>query len=544
MSRERRRTRGRGDRIHQLAESYMEKRNAFRKAIKIEKDRCWRKLQDDLKRDIWGEAYKIMINSLNLRIPKEHMPQQRKVEIARELFPLKPVMEWVSLQEQVEAHILPVSEAEMANAATRMKNRTAPGVDEIPPEAVKVWAKEAPKSLTDLLNKYFVRQIFPDEWKTSRLVLIPKPGRNLEASSGYRPLCLLNTLAKLYESVILARLEGEIEAKGGLSLQQYGFTKGRSTVGAIERVLETAADARRGNKLCALVLVDIKNAFNTASWPRIMYRLVQKKIQPHVVNLMGSYLKHRSVQVTSRKCIQVTGAVPQGSVLGPCLWNILYDDVLRLNIPQDSLLVAYADDLAAVVVGKDEKELMDNGNDILRKILQWIDLNELEIAPEKSEAVLLVGMRRPKNVSFKLGSTTIEPQKVVKYLGVLIDKGLTFGPHVQKICEKAEKIVSALIRIMPNIGGAGQRKKIALAEAVHAVLLYAAPVWAKAVNIERHKQRLRSTQRKRAIRVASLYRTTSTEAAQVIASIIPIEELVRERADVMQRDEPRRRGVN
>lgn len=69
----------------------------------------------------------------------------------------------------------------------------------------------------DLINKYFVREVFSDEWKKSRLVLIPKPGRNLDASSEYRPICLLNTLAKLYESIILARLEEEIEIMGGLS---------------------------------------------------------------------------------------------------------------------------------------------------------------------------------------------------------------------------------------------------------------------------------------------------------------------------------------
>lgn len=152
--------------------------------------------------------------------------------------------------------------------------------------------------------------------------------------------------------------------------------KGRSNVGAIERVLETADGARRGNKLCVLVLIDIKNAFNTASWPRIIHKLAQKKIQSHVVNLIGSYLKHRFVKITNRKCIHVTGGVLQESVLGPCLWNIPYDDVLSLNIPQDSLLVTYTDDLAAVVVGKDERKLMNNGYDILRKILQWIDLND------------------------------------------------------------------------------------------------------------------------------------------------------------------------
>lgn len=68
-------------------------------------------------------------------------------------------------------------------------------------------------------------------------------------------------------------------------------------------------------------------------------------------------------------------------------------------------------------------------------------------------------MKRPKGVTFKLGTTTIGPKKVVKYLGVMTDKGLTFCPHVVRICEKTEKTASALLRLMPNVDGASKKKE-------------------------------------------------------------------------------------
>lgn len=65
-------------------------------------------------------------------------------------------------------------------------------------------------------------------------------GQEAGNAGSFRPLCLLNTLSKLYEALIRLRLEGEIEEKGGLAEQQYGFRKGRSTTQAMQVVRDAA----------------------------------------------------------------------------------------------------------------------------------------------------------------------------------------------------------------------------------------------------------------------------------------------------------------
>lgn len=85
---------------------------------------------------------------------------------------------------------------------------------------------------------------------------------------------------------------------------------------------------------------------------------------------------------------------------------------------------------------------------------------------------------------------------------------------------------------MPNVGGLSERKRALLANVVHSIILYAALIWIGGLKIKKHKQRVASTQRKIALRVASTYRTTSTEAALVIAGMIPLHLLAEERETI------------
>ena len=85
--------------------------------------------------------------------------------------------------------------------------------------------------------------------------------RPLGDASSYRAICLLDTMGKLLEEMILQRLKGHMVRENGLSEYQFGFRKGRSTVDAIQAVVDIATKARRGTGkrkgFCALISIDI-----------------------------------------------------------------------------------------------------------------------------------------------------------------------------------------------------------------------------------------------------------------------------------------------
>ena len=73
-----------------------------------------------------------------------------------------------------------------------------------------------------------------------------KGNKPLEDASSYRPICLLDTMGKLLEEMILQRLQGDMVSEKGLSDNQFGFRKRRSTVNAIKAVVDIATKGRRG----------------------------------------------------------------------------------------------------------------------------------------------------------------------------------------------------------------------------------------------------------------------------------------------------------
>lgn len=105
---------------------------------------------------------------------------------------------------------------------------------------------------------------------------------------------------------------------------------------------------------------------------------------------------------------EVYMGVPQGSIVEPTLWNLLYDGLLRMDMGEGCRLIAYADDLAFLAKSRDIKELMSRVNRAFA-IDGWMEKNGLQLPPEKTKAIILTGIRRPKEVRFNLQGAEIIP---------------------------------------------------------------------------------------------------------------------------------------
>ena len=128
-----------------------------------------------------------------------------------------------------------------------------------------------------------------------------------------------------------------------------------------------------------------------------------------------------------------------------------------------------------------------------------------------------------------LGEHEIKWKKSIKYLGVQLDRRLSFGEHLQIVTTKAIQCGVALTRLMPNIGGPREAKRRLMASLVNSKLLYAAPIWTSALNNHAILKKLFSAQRGVVMRIVSAYRTVSTSAVLVLVSVPPIDLLAEER---------------
>ena len=220
--------------------------------------------------------------------------------------------------------------------------------------------------------------------------------------------------------------------------------------------------------------------------------------------------------------------------MGLLVWNVMYDDFLRMDLPAGTSIIGFADDALVVCAADDVGILELPINESLRRAKRWLDRRGLKMAPEKTEALLVTDRRSFLYPRIVLGEHDVEWRTSIKYLRLQLDCRLSFGEHLKITAAKAIQCGAGLARLIPNIGGPREVKRRLVASVVHSRLLYAAPVWVKALQNHSIQRRLFSAQRLVALRIVSAYRTASTSAVLVLASVPPIDLLAEERQETFQ----------
>ncbi|CAK1585253.1 unnamed protein product [Parnassius mnemosyne] len=158
-----------------------------------------------------------------------------------------------------------VTVEELDRAVTRLRARnTAPGPDGIPGQALVLSLVALGNRLRQLFNSCLRSAKFPTAWKEARLVFLKKEGRAADSPSAYRPICLLDEIGKLFERIVATRLNIHQSHVGpDLAESQFGFRRGRPTVGAIMCVRSLSEQAVSQGGVALAISFDIVNAFNS-----------------------------------------------------------------------------------------------------------------------------------------------------------------------------------------------------------------------------------------------------------------------------------------
>lgn len=523
-----------------IAKREMEYRNAkndMRVAIRKAKKAMWGSLITEIDGDPWGRPYTLVMSKLKRKNYNNimNMPTDELNRAIATLFPEKmgntTSSRWVM---EVTAVHREISNEEIEAAIKKAKKGKAPGPDGI---GVALWAvahKIIPHRIKRCLNKCMEKGIFPERWKRARLALIPKKSGMPQEYAGYRPLCMIDDLAKILDRIITKRMEQHITSRGGMSPSQYGFRPGLS-IDAINALrAEVQFHTENNRKSVVGAGLDIANAFGSLPWSQIISAMERWRFPQYIQKIMCSYLQNRRVCVPRRSGdIQEFGVycgVPQGSVLGPLLWNLAYNEVLRTALPVGCSLFCYADDTMIVAAGDTPEEACSLAEEAVKTVIEKVHSIGLNIAPAKTEAIAFVPKRKawPKGLSLKIGEHRIQIEKKLKYLGVIIDANWHFREHAKYVSEKASRTTQALARLMPNVRGPGRVPRALYRAVAQSVMLYAVPAWVGIFNKPTaHWRCMVLAQRKSNIKVVMGYRTISSIAAGLLAGAAPIDIIAR-----------------
>ncbi|XP_070530002.1 uncharacterized protein [Cardiocondyla obscurior] len=532
-------------------EPFRQAREALKKAIRAAKARAWNELIQALDEDPWGRAYKIVSKKLRPSAPPitEILDKGFVEEVVDTLFPAdirgEDESPGVSILDDEWSSDLDVGEDEFAEVVKRScRGNTAPGPDGL---RKKIWALAA-QELGGLLREMFSaclrRGVFPPSWKEAKLILLRKEGKDEKSPSAYRPICLLDEVGKIYERIIVNRLVQHLSRQGpNLNGAQFGFREGLSTVDAIlcVRAFTEEFTAQGGGVLA--ISIDISNAFNSLPWDRIKESLRHHRVPQYLVRVVSEYLRDRWISYTdstgSTCKRRLYRGVPQGSVLGPLLWNLGYDAVLNTALPPGCRLVCYADDTLILAGGRTFEEASRRGEVAVQAVIGAIGRADLKVSVGKTEVLFFRQKKSPpppQDANIKVSGCSVPVKPEIKYLGLILDGHWSFEGHVSEVARRVRERASSLRGLFPNLGGPSGGARRLYVNTVRAIALYAAPVWADALAANRRSRvKLESAFHPVAVGASRAYRTVSRAAAAVLAGIIPADLLALEYARTFRR---------
>ena len=154
-----------------------------------------------------------------------------------------------------------------------MRALAAPGPDGIVAQCLQATRSVLIPILSELFQRMLQLGIHPTSWKTARVLPVPKPGADLHAAWGYRPIALLNVLSKVMESLMKDRMSYLLESRHLLSDCQQGFRQSRSTELALWRFISSASLALKTRQRCVAVALDIQSTYDTIDHAALLQKL-------------------------------------------------------------------------------------------------------------------------------------------------------------------------------------------------------------------------------------------------------------------------------
>jgi hypothetical protein len=366
--------------------------------------------------------------------------------------------------------IIKTNQTEVEIIIKNLRAKGAPGIDQIRNKALKHLPSNIILTIVRIINASMELAYFPQTWKHAIVSMIPKPMKDPKRPENYRPISLLNTLSKLCERVIQSRLNYWISENNILSNFQSGFVKGKQTNDHLFRLIESTLIGfnkgfKKGLKTAA-IFIDIEKAFDNVWHTGLLYKLHQHRVPNYLGNWIGNYITNRTFQVKCGNELSnarnVEAGIPQGSVLGPTLFNIFFNDISEIKSDQ-STLGMFADDVATWVRHHNLKFLEEKLQINLNNIQEWSAKWRLKISANKTTYNIF--NRKNQNINSQIhleyNGNRLNSDPNPKFLGITLDPGLRFSKHINIVRERSTKRLNILRSIKGKNWGASEKLFIA-----------------------------------------------------------------------------------
>lgn len=384
-----------------------------------------------------------------------------------------------------DADIASTTPAEIRLILTKLKTRKAPGLDGIPNAALKELTNKATVYLAQIVNGILTHSHFPADFKKSKIILFPKPGKDLTFPQNYRPISLLSCISKIVERVILTRLSLHLADKKTLINEQFGFRAKHSSNHQVLRLTEMITKGFNEKRVTAAVFLDVAQAFDRVWHEGLLAKMISMDVPGYLVRLVESYLEDRSFEVHHLTAVSTTrrieAGVPQGSLLGPTLFSIYVNDMPTSPNVERAI---YADDTALVAQSWQGHQACKYLQTALSQLEDWCEAWRIKINVSKSNAVLFTKRRTAKattTTDLELFDDAIPWVNEARYLGVVLDRTLSWRANIANLASRARSRLGILGPVLNRRSALSVANGLTLYKAlVLPIMTFAAPIWGSA----------------------------------------------------------------
>jgi exonuclease III len=348
---------------------------------------------------------------------------------------------------------------ELDLAIKKMNNKTS-----IDPMGLsnKILKKAGPvlkERLLNLFNACLREQKVPSSWKHSVITMLLKPGQDTSLLNSYRPISMTPCIARLYERLVLARLQKHLKDNKILIMNQSGFRKERQTKDNILVLIQRAQEGFNRDEKSLAVFFDVAAAFDKVWHEGLFFKLYELGVPFYILTVIMDFLTDRTFVVKCGGAISsikiIMCGVPQGGVLSPTLFSVYINNVpIASNANEETLL--FADDIVYMLryrykknnkidpeVGSKAKVI---AQEYMNKLENWMNDWRLTLAPQKCAQITFSKARdmNADSLDITLYGENIPRDPNPKFLGIVFDPRLKFDAHVEKVKTKIIERLSLL----------------------------------------------------------------------------------------------------
>ena len=322
--------------------------------------------------------------------------------------------------------------------------------------------------------------IFPEWLNIVRIIPVYKKKGKMHDLANYRPISVCGAISKIIEKAMFYCLNFLIDKIGYLSDCQFAFRKGVSTTDAVMKFNLLVTNSIEKNRFCVAIFFDFKQAFDSVCHKVLIGRLNILKFPLRFVQLMESWLTGRSyfcdIKGNYSDRNKFVRGIPQGSSLGPLLFNIFINDLI-IEMRNLTDIIVYADDVTVVVEADNEMELNQKIVKVLSQMSKWSKQNYIGLNYSKCCYINFSLRKLCQSIDMLIDGEVINEVFETNYLGIILDDKLNFESHIEKTIRKINARIGAIYRTRKYTSD--KIRLILYQSLIHNTIIYGLPIWSQ-----------------------------------------------------------------